>query len=674
MRAPRNEVAVRGTLDGAIREAARWGLSHQKEAGYWVGRVCTNACMEAEWLMAFHVLGIEHPHIDGLQRALFAEQRDDGSWETYHQAPKGDINTTVECYAALRVHGVPADDPRLVRAREWIFADGGLREVRVFTRYWLALLGEWPWRQTPNVPPEILFVPKGAPFNVYRFASWARATLVPIAILSARRHCVPLPAERRLNELFPEGRERFDFSLPTEDGWIERGFWWADRAMHSLQERSWMPLRETAIQKAIAWIVARQDADGVWGGIQPPWIYSMLALHCEGFDPTHPVLAQGLAALEDPRWLVKVEDRRYVQASVSPVWDTELMLLGLIENGYADERVERGVQWLLSQQVDAPGDWAKSTDVEPGGWAFEYENRSYPDVDDTSVALLVLAHAKSALPAQRPSIERSIARAMPWMLAMQSRDGGWGAFDRDNDDALITKIPFADFGEVLDPPTVDVTAHVIEAMAELGYSQHHPSLRRAHRFVRDRQESDGSWFGRWGVNHIYGTSAVLPALSKLGENMRQPYLRRAARWLVDHQNRDGGWGESCASYMDTDYRGRGPSTASQTAWALIALCACDHDDDAASIEAGVRYLIDNQQEGTWVEPYFTGTGFPGYGFGDRIELNGSRASGRQGSELARGFMLRYELYRHYFPMIGLARAERYLQKRAVGEISRQLVG
>jgi squalene-hopene/tetraprenyl-beta-curcumene cyclase len=557
----------------------------------------------------------------------------------------------------------PNSDP-LHKARDWIFAHGGLSRIRVFTRYWLALIDEWPWDQTPNVPPEIIYFPTWFPFNIYNFASWARATLLPICILSARRIVRPLPADSRLDELFPRGREVFDYGLPKKGcrlSW-SRFFLLADRLLHLYQRLNLTPGREAAIKACLEWIIDHQEADGSWGGIQPPWVYSLMALNVEGYSLTHPAMLRGLEAL-NTHWSYERNGGRHIQACESPVWDTLLTLMAMqdCEQDYRQSpSMQRAGEWILQQQVKAPGDWqVKVKDVEPGGWAFEFANLCYPDVDDTAVALIVLARWRHIFP-NRNRLENAIRLARDWIIAMQCRNGGWGAFDKDNDKHLLTEIPFCDFGETLDPPSVDVTAHVLEGLGLLGMDLSHPVIRRAVDFIRAEQEPDGSWFGRWGVNHVYGTAAVLPALKEVGEDMTSAYVRRAAEWIAAIQNLDGGWGETCASYMDYSLRGKGPSTASQTAWALMALLAAGVDGFRRNVEGGVDYLIASQQAGTWDEPQYTGTGFPGYGVGARLNptVPGTIKKLQQGTELSRGFMINYNLYRHYFPLMALGRARR----------------
>jgi len=460
------------TIDTVLDDAVRWSADHQAADGYWVGRLQSNMCMEAQWLLALHVIGYDdHPLTPKLARAILNEQREDGSWEVYKNATAGDINTTVECYAALRCAGFSADHEALVRAHGWIMARGGLSQIRVFTRYWLALIGEWPWQHTPNIPPEVIFFPDWFTFSIYNFSSWARATLVPIAVLSAARFSRPLPAERRLDALFPNGREAHDYSYPKQPPFLslDNFFLKADRLLHMAQSMGLGIARKTAIKRCLQWILYHQDADGVWGGIQPPWIYSIMALHAHGYAHDHPVMAKALGALKDPRWSYDRDGGTYVQASVSPVWDTVLTLLALADAERTDavrERVDQAIDWLLAREVRTPGDWCvKVKGVEPGGWAFEYENARYPDVDDTAVAVLVLAPYRQDPKWQARGLPQALDRAIARMRAMQCKNGGWAAFDKDNDKKILCAIPFCDFGEALDPPSIDVTAHALEAFA-----------------------------------------------------------------------------------------------------------------------------------------------------------------------------------------------------------------
>ena len=653
-------------LSRSVKSAIGWLKKNQDPSGFWVGMVESNSTIEAEWLLASYIMGFSLPSEAGIIKALLQRQRADGSWATYPGAPDGDINSTVEVYAALRAKGLGQDCDELARARAWILDHDGLRNLRVFTRYWLAMLGIWPWEHTPNLPPEIIRFPIWFPFTIYNFAQWARATMVPLAVVSARYPVWPLPGGTKLEELLPCAYENFDFSIPAKRARafsLEWVFMKIDRVLHKAQRLKLIPFRENAIKLCLEWIIRHQDSDGAWGGIQPPWVYGLIALKNEGYTLDHPVIAKGISALA-AHWSYERGGATHIQASESPVWDTLLSVLSLHEAGFSSNtpEIQNGLRWILEQQVLVPGDWSiKIKNVKPGGWAFERANNHYPDVDDTALALLVLAKLRSTSGDLKEKVEQAIELGVDWTLAMQCANGGWAAFDKDNDKEIISKIPFCNFGEAIDPPSVDVTAHVVEAFSALGYSNH-PALNRALDYIRSEQEEDGSWFGRWGVNHIYGTAAVLPALKAVGEDMNLPYVSRAVEWVLTKQNDDGGWGETCASYMDPDLRGKGPSTPSQTAWGIMCLLSVNISPEILdSIRKGVRYLCLNQNlEGTWDEDVYTATGFPGYGIGSRTNLNAQELAVRlqQGTELSRGFMLSFNMYRHYFPLLALGRAER----------------
>jgi squalene-hopene/tetraprenyl-beta-curcumene cyclase len=663
----KTELNTGDKLDDGIEAAIAWLGQHQEPEGFWVGKLESNSCIEAQWILAMHLMGVKNDFkYTAVVQAILNEQREDGSWEVYHDAPAGDINATVECYAALRTAGYDSEDPRLRKARNWIFAQGGLQGVRMFTRYWLALIGEWPWEATPDLAPEIIFLPAWCPLNIYSFSSWARATLVPLCVLSARRPVRPLPAGRCLDELFPEGRESMDYSMPRHGkGWVESVFLIVDWLLKKYQKWATPFGREWAVRLCREWVIQHQDADGGWGGIQPPLIYSLVALHSEGYGLDHPVVAKGLDSFNAPCAYEK-DGGIYLQCSESPIWDTLFSILAYFECGHDLEsapQLQSALRWILDKQITAGGDWQiKVHNVRSGGWAFERANTFYPDVDDTALAILLLTKARtySDDPAE---IDQALELAEEWVRGMQCSNGGWAAFDRDNNSVIVTKIPFCDFGEVLDPPSADVTAHVVEALAALGRDLEDPAVASALAYIKSEQEPAGSWFGRWGVNHIYGTAAVLPALVAIGEDMTAAYVLRAAEWLVRHQNADGGWGESCGSYMEDSLRGRGDSTASQTAWALMALLSLGGHGYDQVIRRGLDYLLETQVSGSWEEAHYTGTGFPGYGIGERTNLKKTAASLGQGSELARGFMINYNMYRHYFPLIALGRARQHFGDR-----------
>ncbi len=641
MRASTEAGHLAAAVDEASRRSQEYFLRTQHPEGYWWGELESNVCMAAEYLLLTHLLGVaEEERWRKIANYLRSQQRPDGTWGIYQGGPP-DINATVESYFALKLAGVSAEEPSMRKAREFVLSAGGVPRVRVFTKIWLAMFGQWDWRGVPVLPPEMMFLPSWFPLNIYDFASWARATMVPMLIILNERPICPVPDSARIDELYPAPRDRIDYSLPPPRGWLNwrRFFHAADGLLRRYERVAFKPLRRAAYRAAERWIVSHQEADGSWGGIQPPWVYSLIALKLRGYALDHPVMRRGLAGFEGA---FAVEDERIFnpQACLSPVWDTALAMIGLLDSGLPADHpaLVRAGRWLLREQILGGGDWqVKVKGVEPGGWAFEFENDRYPDTDDAAEVLMALARTR--LPDGKRK-QRAVERGRRWLLAMQSRNGGWGSFDKDNTQKLATQIPFCDFGAVIDPPSEDVTAHIVELLGYLGYRQGFPPLRRALEYLRREQQPDGSWFGRWGVNYIYGTSAVLPALAAIEDDMSQPYIERAVRWLLDRQNADGGWGESCESYEDPRLAGCGPSTASQTAWALMALLAAEPGDDelqARAVERGISYLVERQEEdGQWDEPQFTATGFPG------------------------DFYVKYHLYRNYWPLMALGRCRALL--------------
>ena len=622
---PDADVDVHTCLDAAVEHLR----SLQHEDGWWKGDLATNVTMDAEDLMLRRFLGVATPQtVAETARWIRSQQRDDGTWATFPGGP-GDLSTTVESWVALRMAG---DDPAglgMTKAAEFIRREGGVEKARVFTHIWLALFGLWEWDDCPDLPPELIFLPSWAPLNVYNWACWARQTIVPLTIVSALRPVRPVdftiddlragtPVERKAPPWTLDGAfQRLDVVLNGYSRWRPRG-----------------PLggiRRLAMRRAVEWIVARQEADGSWGGIQPPWVYSLIALHLMGYATDHPVMAAGLKGLDG--FTVHVETPegsvRWLEACQSPVWDTGLAVGALLDAGVApdDKDVLRATDWLLDEQIDAPGDWQiRRPKLTTGGWAFEFANDGYPDTDDTEEIVLALRRVVHPEPKM---LRAALDDAVAWTTGMQSADGGWGAFDADNTDTTPLRLPFCDFGAVIDPPSADVTAHIVEMLVAEGKAGT-DECRRGVRWLIDAQEADGSWFGRWGTNHVYGTGAVVPALIATGMSAGDPVIRRAVRWLADHQNPDGGWGEDLRSYVDPAWIGRGDSTPSQTAWALLALLAADERNEP--VRRGVGYLVDTQRpDGGWDEHRYTGTGFPG------------------------DFYIGYHLYRLVFPIWALGR-------------------
>ncbi len=623
-------------LDEAIHRTQEYFLRTQHPDGYWAGELESNVCMAAEYLLLTHFLGVA---TEGRWRKIVTylkrQQRPDGAWAIYFDGPP-DINATVESYFALKLAGESPDEAAMRRARDFVLSAGGVPKVRIFTKIWLALFGQWDWRGVPVLPPELMFLPSWFPLNIYDFASWARATVVPMLIILTERPVCPVPEAARIDELYPAPRDQIDYAPPRPRqalSW-KRFFHTADGVLRRYERVAVAPLRAAAFRAAERWIIAHQEADGSWGGIQPPWVYSLLALKVRGYANDHPVMRRGIEGFEGV-WAVEDDQIFNPQACLSPVWDTALAAIGLLDSGLPPDHpaLVLAGNWLLREQVLTGGDWqVKASGVEPGGWSFEFENDLYPDTDDAAEVLIAIARTK--LPDENRK-RAALERGRRWLVGMQSANGGWGAFDKDNTRRLVNDIPFCDFGEVIDPPSEDVTAHIVEALSLLGDAGSEP-VRRGVRYLRREQRPDGSWWGRWGVNHVYGTGGVLPALKAAGGDMSRPYVRRASRWLLEHQNEDGGWGESCDSYVDPAAIGRGPSTPSQTAWALLGLLAAEGAGDDGllpqAMERGIGYLLDMQEEdGQWREDHFTATGFPG------------------------DFYIKYHLYRNYWPLTALGR-------------------
>ncbi|WP_069812316.1 squalene--hopene cyclase [Streptomyces sp. TP-A0874] len=602
-------------------------LSRQDAEGWWKGDLETNVTMDAEDLMLRQFLGIRDEETTAAAaRYIRSEQRADGTWATFHDGP-GDLSTTIEAYIALRMAGDATDAPHMAAASAWVREQGGIAAARVFTRIWLALFGWWKWDELPEMPPELIYLPKWFPLNIYAFGSWARQTIVPLTIVSAKRPVRPAPFA--LDELHTDpDLPRPPFAQPPATGW-DAVFRRLDEALRAYRRIAVRPLRRAAMNTCARWIVERQENDGCWGGIQPPAVYSLIALHLLGYDLEHPVLSAGLKSLD--QFAVWREDgSRMIEACQSPVWDTCLSTVALADAGLPADHpaLVRAADWMLGEQVVRPGDWSvRRPGLTPGGWSFEFHNDNYPDIDDTAEVVLALRKVRHP---DRERVDAAVRRAVRWTYGMQSRDGAWGAFDVDNTSRFPNRLPFCDFGEVVDPPSADVTGHVVEMLAAEGRTLD-PRTRRGVRWLLRHQEPNGAWFGRWGVNYLYGTGAVVPALVAAGVSASHPSIRRAVDWLERAQNTDGGWGEDLRSYPDPEWIGRGVSTASQTGWALLALLAAGQRDGAA-VRRGVAWLVETQREdGSWAEPYYTGTGFPW------------------------DFSINYHLYRMVFPLTALGR-------------------
>jgi len=585
-------------LDAAIDRGARRLLELQRPDGIWVGELESNVTMTAQHLFWNHAVGLRTPELDRrIANELMARMRDDGTWSIWFEGP-ADLSTSLEAYVALRMCGV---DPG-PKALAYLQREGGIPKARLFTKCFLALLGQWPWQRMVPIPPELVLLPPGAPFSIYDFACWARQTFVALALAQSLRPVRPIDVDLRAIGAIP-GRTR-----------------------PSLRRD---PLRRRAQAQAERWIRARQEADGSWGGIQPPWVWGIIALNALGYGLEDETLRNAVEGWQG--FVVEDGDRLRPEACQSPVWDTALAVLALRACGVPADHPQLGQAgaYLLREEVTVKGDWAiRVPDLSPGGWAFEYENDNYPDVDDAAVIPLALRTLGIGGDAVR--------RSLDWVVGMQSKEGGWGAFDVDNSAMWLYKVPFCDFGKVTDEPSSDVTAHALEVLAPEGYDA---SVARGLEWLLAEQERDGSWFGRWGVNHLYGTGAALPALEACGLPGDHPAMRRAVAWLDSVQQEDGGFGEDIRSYADPAWRGRAPfTTPSQTAWALLGYVAAGNAEDQGARRAADYLCAVQRPDGDWDEEHFTGTGFP------------------------LDFMIRYHLYRINFPLLALGRLRERLSR------------
>jgi squalene-hopene/tetraprenyl-beta-curcumene cyclase len=627
------------TVEAAIAASQAYLLSLQDEKGFWWAELESNVSITAEAVLLHKIWGSDDTRpLHKAQTYLRAQQRDHGGWELYY-GDGGELSVTVEAYMALKLMGVSADDPAMVRARDFILVRGGISNTRIFTKLHLALIGCYDWKGIPSLPAWVMLLPDFAPVNIYEMSSWARGSTVPLLIVMDRKPVFPIANPISLDELYSEGRANAKFELPKNNDWSDI-FLALDQGFKLAEFFNLVPFREQGIRAAERWVLERQEVTGDWGGIIPAMLNSLLGLKALDYDRHDPVIERGLTAVDN--FALETEDQYWMQPCISPVWDTGLVMRALAESGLERNHpaLVKAGEWLLEKQIlETYGDWSvKNRRARPGGWAFEFENCFYPDVDDTAVIVMALNEVQ--LPNESTKKE-AIKRAVEWIAAMQCKPGGWGAFDVDNDQDWLNAIPYGDLKAMIDPNTADVTARVLEMIGREGTSTGAQSVERAFNYLSREQEEDGSWFGRWGVNYLYGTSGALAALSLMAPHRFQGAIARGAQWLVRCQNADGGWGETCRSYEDSSLKGQGPSTASQTAWALIGLLAAGEAEnryEETAIQRGVNYLLQTQRpDGTWDEDYFTGTGFPGH------------------------FYLKYHLYQQHFPLTALARYQRMRQ-------------
>jgi squalene-hopene/tetraprenyl-beta-curcumene cyclase len=620
-----------------IEKARDYLFTQQYEDGYWCGELEADTTLESDYIAIHTLLGTGNP--GRMQRAvpeIIRHQNADGGWPIYTGGPSN-ISASVKAYFALKLMGYKPDHPVLERARTKILELGGATECNTFTKIYLCFLGQYDWEAVPAVPPEIVLFPNWFWFNLYEISSWSRAILVPLSIAYAKKPFKKIPAEMGIDELFVGGRHGKHLHLK----WAAKKISWRNfflvlnRVVHFCERFHIRPLRYLALKKAERWMLERFEKSDGLGAIYPGILNSVVALRCLGYSTDDPQVIRALSEFEklgidEPGIADHSEPTFRMQPCMSPVWDTALALFALGESGVSknDPRMLRAADWILSKEVRNKGDWAvKVPNVAPGGWYFEFNNEFYPDVDDSAMVLLGLDKVEN--PRERYQHEVS-QRAIDWIFAMQCKNGGWASFDKDNTRMVFQNIPFADHNAMLDPPTVDITGRVLEMLAAYGVSGDDKRVKKAIKFILSEQEPDGSWFGRWGVNYIYGTMLVLRGLQAMGVDHHEPYVQQGAEWLRMVQNSDGGWGESCGSYDDATTRGIGPSTPSQTAWAIMGLLAAG-DTRSDSVQRGILYLLETQRpDGHWDEDQYTGTGFP------------------------RVFYLAYHLYRDYFPLIALS--------------------
>ena len=660
-------------------------LSLQRSDGYWWFSLEANEQIGAEFIMLMHFIEcVDETTQAGIARRILDVQREDGSWSLSHKG-KADLSTSIECYFALKLAGFSPDDPALQKARAYILSAGGIEKARIFTKIHLAWFGQVPWWACPSMPVELILLPDWFPINIYEFSSWARASIVPLLIILSLRPLKVLDEKFHVDELYVNSSENRDFSYKTDKGKLspENLFIYIDKFLKFVEKTPLKPLRKLSLKKAKTWI---WDHVEKVEDIYPALANAVIAYHTLGYAVSEPEIQKPLDALkmfqqhyiesELPSLPDEVRDdgeirpselrqrnehisvsatsswkehkeldhklRVHQQCCVSPVWDTPWMIVALLEAGVPSDHpaLLKTGRWLLKKQItEIKGDWAVKCkkDVEPGGWSFEFENDFFPDVDDTIEVLHVLKQLKL------PQAEKKAAcdRALNWLLAMQNKDGGWGAFDTNNDLELLNKIPFSDHGACLDPSTPDITGRMIELLLTYGFSQDAEPIRRGVDYLKRTQESFGAWFARWGVNYIYGTWAVLTAFSMMDDPSLTPLVEKATTWLHSIQNEDGGFSESTESYYLKQFVPCPESTASQTGWALMALIASDQAETHRKDKAA-RYLSESRNEyGAWDEEYHTGTGFPGH------------------------FYIRYHGYRHYFPLLALAKYKKSKQEQKV---------
>ncbi|RJP60808.1 MAG: squalene--hopene cyclase [Candidatus Auribacter fodinae] len=617
-------------LSLAIKKSQDYHFSVQHPDGHWVAELEANVTLTAEVIFLMHFMDmVDDEKVQKCARYILSRQSPDGSWPIFYGGD-GDISASVEAYFALKLAGYSPDKKCMRAAREYILRNGGVQKVRVITKIMLGFFNQYTWEGIPSLPVEMIFIPRVCSFNLYEFSSWARICVVPLTVLMHYKPIVAVPDGLGIEELFSDSPDAQEHRFDKNSGLLSWNnfFIGVDKVLKLLEKSPISISKKRALKKAEKWILDHQDSSGDWGGIFPAMAFSIMALRTLGYLNDFPPIKKGFEAIE--RFQIKDESMIHQQSCVSPVWDTAWASFALYESGISgsDPLLQKAAHWLYNKQTTQFGDWkVKNQNAEPGGWSFEYYNEFYPDTDDTGVVIMALLNIHGVKGIRKND---RITKGLSWLMNLQNSDGGWGAFDKDVNNPIYNQILFNDLKTMLDPSCPDITGRTLELLGKLGYTSEFLPVALAVEYLKREQHPDGPWYGRWGVNYIYGTWAALTGLQAIGEDVNQAYIQRGIQWLFSIQNSDGGWGESCLSYHSSEYIGKGTSTPSQTSWALIALVSCGYADDAR-VRRGIRFLTDKQLDnGSWEEPEFTGTGFP------------------------RSFYIRYHMYKDYFPLLALS--------------------
>ena len=625
-------------LETAIEKSQAFLLNEQKEGTYWIGELMVDSALVADTIAYHHWARKVDP--EWQRKAvnhIFSMQLPDGGWNIYYGGP-AEVNATIKAYLALKLAGVPVTDPRMLKAREVALNLGGVPRMNTFSKLYLALIGLFPWDYVPTIPCEIILIGKWFHVNFHEMSSWTRSMLVPLAIINHFKPTRKVHVD--LDELYPEGVHERDLALPPDPQFItwRNFFLWLDGLHKFVENNRLRPFRKMALKKAEQWMLERFEGSNGLAAIFPAMLNSLIALKALGYPEDHPQVVRAEQELKN----LEHEDENTVRIEpcLSPVWDTAIVAICLRESGLPEDHpaLKKAAEWLMSKEIRFRGDWQfkNGVDVEPSGWVFEFENKWNPDIDDTAMVLLALRLIPTDNPQQR---DECLKRALKWMLTFQCKDGGWAAFDKDCTKGILEKVPFADHNAMLDPECADITARILELLGYEGFKLDHPQVEKAVEYLRGEQEEDGSWYGRWGVNYIYGTWQAVRGLKAFNWNMQEPWLLKARDWLESVQHPDGGWGERCNTYDDPVFKGQGPSTPSQTAWAVMGLCTFG-DPNRPSLIRGIDYLIRTQnRDGSWTELETTGTGFP------------------------KVFYLKYDMYRNSWPLLAFATYQKLVNKR-----------